>query len=53
MNCEQDYEGLQAELTALRAEVKDLKDIVGSLFLMMMDEEDGEDSPIRAGRYLN
>ncbi|HKM08982.1 MAG TPA: hypothetical protein VJX93_00600 [Candidatus Methanomethylophilaceae archaeon] len=53
MNCEQDYEGLQAELVALREEVKGLKDMVSNLYLMMIDYGEDEDSPIHTGGYLN
>ena len=50
---EQELEGLRAELTALRAEVKDLKDIISGLYYMIMDEDEDSGPPIQTGRYLN
>jgi cell division protein FtsB len=50
---EQELEGLRAELTALREEVKDLKEIISGLYYMMIDEDEDEGSPIQTGRYLN
>ncbi|MFA7032995.1 MAG: hypothetical protein WC201_05495 [Bacilli bacterium] len=50
---EQEVEGLRAELTALREEVKDLKDIISGLYYMMIDEDEDDGSPIQTGRYLN
>lgn len=49
---EHELEGLRAEVTALKAEVKDLKDIISGLYFMMIDDEDDE-SPMETGRYLN
>lgn len=49
----QEIECLRAEITALKTEIEDLKDIVSGLYLMMVDEDEAEGSPIQTGRYLN
>lgn len=49
----QEVECLRAEITALKTELNDLKDIVSGLYLMMVDEDAADDSPIHPGRYLN
>ncbi len=50
MNGEHDIESLKAEVVALRAEVKDLKEIIGGLYMMLVDEEEYDDGPVQAGR---
>ncbi len=50
---EQEIECLRAEITALKTEVKDLKDIVSGLYMMMVDENEEDGTPIQTGRYLN
>ncbi len=49
----QEIECLRAEITALKTEVRDLKDIVSGLYMMMVDEDEADSSPIQTGRYLN
>ncbi|MGE0014893.1 MAG: hypothetical protein AB7S83_01725 [Candidatus Methanomethylophilaceae archaeon] len=51
MNDGQDIESLKAEVIALRAEVKDLKEIIGGLYMMLVDEGEYDD-PVQAGRYV-
>ncbi len=50
---EQELEGLRAEVTALKAEVKDLKDIISGLYYMMIDDDEDDGPPTPTGRYLN
>ncbi|MGI6471996.1 MAG: hypothetical protein ACOX1N_02855 [Candidatus Methanomethylophilaceae archaeon] len=50
---QQELEGLRAEVTALKAEIKDLKDIISGLYYMMIDDDEDDGSPIQTGRYLN
>lgn len=52
MNCEHDIESLKAEVVALKAEVKDLKDIIGGLYMMLMDEEECDSGPVQTGRFV-
>jgi cell division protein FtsB len=52
MNDGKDIESLKAEVVALRAEVKDLKEIIGGLYMMLVDEEEYEEGPVQAGRYV-
>ncbi|MEA4977337.1 MAG: hypothetical protein VB016_02125 [Methanomassiliicoccaceae archaeon] len=49
MSNEQDIESLKAEVVALRAEVKDLKEIIGGLYGMLVDEEGFEGAPVQGG----
>lgn len=49
----QEIECLRAEIMALKTEVSDLKDIVSGLYMMMVEEDEVEGSPIQTGRYLN
>lgn len=48
-----EIECLRAEISALKTQVSDLKDIVSGLYMMMVDEDEAEGSPIQTGRYLN